>query len=216
MVSEMAETNFKLKYWGNQAEDYILPSTYLGREYLVFGKLLISLSKWRAKGLLDFDVYIRPTGVGTLTNVINEQYYSGLQDKYDLTLYVKAKTEYYPLIWIDITGSSWTEEQSKERYGESVYAILSTKVEVAKQNEVMGRVWFIHYSDAEDKLKCISALQILNLEKQGKIKKDKFERDAVSYYYLIPLQYWKNLTDLRVSLKGFYQSFKEYLARGGK
>ncbi|AZG03068.1 hypothetical protein [Sulfolobus spindle-shaped virus] len=206
-------TNFKLKYWGNQQEDYILPNFYLGREYLVFGKLLISLAKWRAKGLLNFDVYIRPTGVGTLTNVINEQYYKGLEDKYDLTLYVKVKDSYYPLIWLDITGSSWTEEQSKERYGESVYAILSVKVETSKKYDVLGRVFFIHYNDTEDKLKCISALQILNLERQNKIKKDKFERDAVSYYYLIPLQYWKNLTDLRIASRGFYQSFKEYLAR---
>ncbi|ACP38586.1 hypothetical protein [Sulfolobus spindle-shaped virus] len=206
-------TNFKLKYWGNQQEDYILPTTWLGREYLVLGKLLIKLAQWRAKGFIDFDVYLRVSGVGTLTNTINYEYYKGLEDKYDLTLYVRAKDSYYPLAWIDITGSSWTEEQSKERYGESIYAILSTKVEVAKKYDVMGRVWFIHYNDTEDKLKCISALQILNLEKQGKIKKDKFERDAVSYYYLIPVSMWKNLTELRVSLKGFYQSFKEYLAR---
>ncbi|AZG03217.1 hypothetical protein [Sulfolobus spindle-shaped virus] len=206
-------TNFKLKYWGNQQEDYILPTTWLGREYLVLGKLLIKLAQWRAKGFIDFDVYLRVSGVGTLTNTINYEYYKGLEDKYDLTLYVKAKDSYYPLLWLDITGSSWTEEQSKERYGESIYAILSTKVEVAKKYDVMGRVWFIHYNDTEDKLKCISALQILNLERQNKIKKDKFERDAVSYYYLIPLQYWKNLTELRIALRGFYQSFKEYLAR---
>ncbi|SAI84257.1 nuclease [Saccharolobus solfataricus] len=145
--------------------------------------------------------------------MINEHYYEGLQDKYDLTLYVKAKDSYYPLVWIDITGSSWTEEQSKERYGESVYAILSAKVEVAIKHDVMGRVWFIHYNDTEDKLKCISALQILNLERQGKIKKDKFERDAKSEYYLIPVSMWKNLVELRVAIKGFYQSFKEYLTR---
>jgi hypothetical protein len=212
----VTETNFKLKYWGNQEQDYILPSTYLGREYLVLGKLLISLSRWRAKGLLNFDVYLKVSGIGTLTNTINYEYYKGLEDKYDLTLYVKPKEQYYPLIWLDITGSSWTEEQSKERYGESVYAILSTKVEVAKKYDVMGRVWFLHYSDAEDKLKCISALQILNLERQNKIKKDKFERDAKSEYYLIPLEYWKNLTELRISLRGFYQSFLEFLARNNK
>ncbi|ACZ35730.1 unknown [Sulfolobus spindle-shaped virus 6] len=205
--------SFKLKYWGNQTEDYILPNFYLGREYLVLGKLLIKLAQWRKKGLLDFDIYLRPTGVGTLTNVINFEHYEGLQDKYDLTLYVKAKDSYYSLAWIDITGSSWTEEQSKERYGESIYAILSTKIEIAKKYDVLGRVFFIHYNDTEDKLKCISALQILNLERQNKIKKDKFERDAVSYYYLIPTSYWKNLTELRVSLRGFYQSFKEYLTR---
>jgi len=212
----MTASSFKLKYWGNQQQDYILPTVGLGREYLVLGKLLISLSKWRAKGLLDFDVYLRPTGVGTLTNTINYEYYKGLEDKYDLTLYVKSKEQYYPLLWIDVTGSSWKEEQSKERYGESVYAILSTKVEVAKKYDVMGRVWFLHYSDAEDKLKCISALRILNLERQGKIKKDKFERDAKSEYYLIPTSYWKNLTELRIALRGFYQSFKEYLARSNK
>jgi hypothetical protein len=139
-----------------------------------------------------------------------------LEDKYDLTLYVKAKEQYYPLIWLDITGSSWTEEQSKGRYGESVYAILSVKVETAKKYDVLGRVFFIHYNDSEDKLKCISALQILNLERQNKIKKDKFERDAKSEYYLIPIALWKNLTELRVSLRGFYQSFKEYLARSKK
>jgi hypothetical protein len=209
-------TDFKLKYWGNQQQDYILPTVGLGREYLVLGKLLISLSKWRAKGLIGFDIYLRPTGVGTLTNVINEQYYKGLEDKYDLTLYIMVKDSYYPLLWIDITGSSWTEEQSKERYGESVYAILSVKVETAKKYDVLGRVFFLHYSDAEDKLKCISALQILNLERQNKIKKDKFERDAVSYYYLIPLEYWKNLTELRISLRGFYQSLLEFVARNNK
>ncbi|ABV26202.1 nuclease [Sulfolobus spindle-shaped virus 4] len=203
--------DFKLKYWGDQSEDYILPTTWLGREYLVLGKLIIKLAKWRK--YLDFDVYIRRSGVGTLTNTINYEYYKGLEDKYDLTLYVKAKQQYYPLIWLDITGSSWTEEQSKERYGESVYAILSIKLEVAKKYDVMGRVWFIHYNDTEDKLKCINALQILNLERENKIKKDKFERDAKSEYYLIPVSMWKNLTELRVSLRGFYQSFKEYLAR---
>ncbi|AQQ16866.1 ORF14 [Sulfolobus spindle-shaped virus 3] len=203
--------SFKLKYWGNQQEDYILPNVWLGREYLVLGKLIIKLAKWRK--YLDFDVYIRRSGVGTLTNTINYEYYKGLEDKYDLTLYVKAKDSYYPLVWIDITGSSWTEEQSKERYGESVYAILSIKLEVAKKYDVMGRVWFIHYNDTEDKLKCISALQILNLERQNKIKKDKFERDAKSEYYLIPVSVWKNLVELRVAIKGFYQSFKEYLTR---
>ena len=208
--------SFKLKYWGNQQDDYILPTTWLGREYLVLGKLLIKLAQWHKKGLLNFDVYLRPTGVGTLTNVINEQYYKGLEDKYDFTLYVKSKEQYYPLLWIDVTGSSWTEGQSKERYGESIYAILSVKVETAKKYDVLGRVFFIHYNDAEDKLKCISALQILNLERQNKIKKDKFERDAVSYYYLIPTSYWKNLTELRIALRGFYQSFKEYLARSNK
>ncbi|WP_009991026.1 nuclease, partial [Saccharolobus solfataricus] len=152
-----------------QQEDYILPNFYLGREYLVLGKLLIKLAHWRKKGLLNFNVYIRPTGVGTLTNTINYEYYKGLEDKYDLTLYVKAKDSYYPLLWIDVTGTSWSEEQSKERYGESVYAILSTKVEVAKKYDVLGRVFFIHYNDSEDKLKCISALQILNLEREGKI-----------------------------------------------
>jgi hypothetical protein len=212
----LTETNFKLKYWGNQQEDYILPTTWLGREYLVLGKLLIKLAQWHKKGLLNFDVYLRPTGVGTLTNVINEQYYNGLGDKYDLTLYVKSKEQYYPLIWLDITGSSWTEEQSKERYGESVYAILSVKVETAKKYNVLGRVFFLHYSDAEDKLKCISTLQILNLERQGKIKKDKFERDAKSEYYLIPIALWKNLVELRITLRGFYKSFKEYLARSNK
>jgi len=212
----VTETDFKLKYWGNQEQDYILPTVGLGREYLVLGKLLISLSKWRAKGLIDFDVYLRPTGVGTLTNTINYEYYKGLEDKYDLTLYIRAKDSYYPLLWIDITGSSWTEEQSKERYGESIYAILSVKVETAKKYDVLGRVFFIHYNDTEDKLKCISALQILNLERQNKIKKDKFERDAKSEYYLIPTSYWKNLTELRIALRGFYQSFKEYLARSNK
>ncbi|AAR27906.1 nuclease [Sulfolobus virus Ragged Hills] len=212
----MTETDFKLKYWGNQEQDYILPTVGLGREYLVLGKLLISLSKWRAKGLIDFDVYLRPTGVGTLTNTINYEYYKGLEDKYDLTLYIRAKDSYYPLLWIDITGSSWTEEQSKERYGESIYAILSVKVETAKKYDVLGRVFFIHYNDTEDKLKCISALQILNLERQNKIKKDKFERGAKSEYYLIPTSYWKNLTELRIALRGFYQSFKEYLARSNK
>jgi len=209
-------TDFKLKYWGNQQDDYILPNPAIGREYLVLGKLLIKLAQWRAKGLIDFDVYLRSTGVGTLTNVINEQYYKGLEDKYDLTLYIRAKDSYYPLLWIDITGSSWTEEQSKERYGQSVYAILSVKVETAKKYDVLGRVFFLHYSDAEDKLKCISALQILNLERQNNIKKDKFERDAVSYYYLIPIPYWKNLTELRITLKGFYQSLLEFLARNNK
>ena len=206
----MTADSFKLKYWGNQQEDYILPTAGLGREYLVLGKLLIKLAQWHKKGLLNFDVYLRPTGVGTLTNTINYEYYKGLEDKYDLTLYVKSKEQYYPLLWIDITGSSWTEEQSKERYGESVYAILSVKVETAKKYNVLGRVFFIHYNDAEDKLKCISALRILNLERQGKIKKDKFERDAKSEYYLIPTSYWKNLTELRIALRGFYQSFKEY------
>ncbi|BBL45979.1 nuclease [Metallosphaera sedula] len=207
------ETNFKLKYWGNQQEDYIFPTTWLGREYLILGKLLIKLDQWRKKGLLNFDVYIKPTGVGTLTNIINEQYYKGLEDKYDLTLYAKTKEQYYPLIWLDVTGSSWTEEQSKERYGESVYAILNTKVEIAKKHDVMGRVFFMHYSDVEDKLKCISALQILNLERKNKIKKDKFERDAKSEYYLIPVSLWKNLVELRIALRGFYQSLGEYLAR---
>lgn len=205
--------SFKLKYWGNQTEDYILPNVYLGREYLVLGKLLIKLAKWRVKGLIDFDVYIRPTGIGTLTNTINNEYYSSLQDKYDLTLYVKAKQQYYPLIWLDITGSSWTEEESRERYGQSVYAVLSVKIEVAKKYDVLGRVFFIHYNDVDDKLKCLSALQILNLERQNKIRKDKFERDAKSEYYLIPVSMWKNLVELRVAIKGFYQSFKEYLWR---
>ncbi|MQL56447.1 nuclease [Acidianus ambivalens] len=208
--------SFKLKYWGNQQEDYILPNVWLGREYLVLGKLLIKLAQWRARGLIDFDVFVKITGVGTLTNIVNFEHYEGLQDKYDLTLYVKAKESFYPLIWLDITGSSWTEEESRSRYGEAVYAVLSTKIEIARKYNVLGRVFFIHYNDVEEKLKCISALQILNLERKNKIKKDKFERDAKSEYYLIPVEYWKNLVELRVAIKGFYQSFKEYLARVSK
>ena len=74
-------SDFKLKYWGHQPQDYILPSPHLGREYLVFGKLMIKLSEWARKGLLP-DIYIRPTGVGTLTNVINNEHYHDLSDKY--------------------------------------------------------------------------------------------------------------------------------------
>ena len=196
---------FKLKYWGRQSEDYILPSPHLGREYLVFGKLMIKLSEWAQKGLLDFDVYIRPTGVGTLTNSINDQRFTGLEDKFDFTLFIKRNGSYYPLAWLDVTGSSWTEEQSRERYGEPVYAILSVKVETAKRYNVEGRVWFLHYADSEDKLKVISASRILELEKLGKVRKDKFEAGAVSDYFLIPVKYWKGLSKLRTALRRYFE-----------
>lgn len=200
-------SDFKLKYWGHQPQDYILPSPHLGREYLVLGKLLIKFDEWHRKGLLPFEPYVRPTGVGTLTNVINSEKYSGLQDKFDFTLYVKKNGEYYPLLWIDVTGSSWTEEQSKERYGEPVYAILSVKVDIARKFDVASRVWFLHYADSEDKLKVISASRILELERLGKIRKDKFEAGAVSDYYLVPVRYWKGLDKLRTALRRYFELF---------
>lgn len=197
-------SDFKLKYWGRQTSDYILPSVHLGREYLVFGKLMIKLSEWARKGLLP-DVYLKPTGVGTLTNSINDQRFTGLEDKFDFTLYIKRNGSYYPLAWLDVTGSSWTQEQSKERYGEAIYAVLSTKVEVAKSNGVAGRVFFLHYSDAEDKLKVISAFRILELERSGKVRRDKFEAGAVSDYYLVPVRFWKGLVKLRTALRRYFE-----------
>nr|WP_061961086.1 nuclease [Sulfolobus acidocaldarius] len=206
------------RYWANSNFDgFEVPNEHLGREYLIYGLLHIKLKQWKEKGLIPDNIYLRRTGIGTLTSVINHDYYKDVLDKYDFTIYYHYKENgedrYWPGLFIDTTGSSWTEEQSEQRYGEPIYAVLSTKVWVAQEFDVLGRTIFIHYNDREDKLKLIVALSILNLYGQNKIRLNEYEYGAKSQYYIIPVKFWKNITELRVIIKGYYQSFVEYLAR---
>jgi hypothetical protein len=200
--------SFKLKYWGNSEDGLLKINPYTGRELEFLGKLMKKLSLH-----IKYDLYIMPSGIGTLDTSLLPNYYHDVSDKYDFMIFtlvnLNGKRVRWPLVYIDVTGSKYSDKESEERYGKPMDAILKTKVDVAFKYSVAGRVYFVLSIDKEDKFRVITALQVMNLYKKGIAKLDSFEEGGKTPYYLIPRDQWKPFKELIVGIKNWYSTISE-------
>lgn len=118
-------------------------------------------------GIYGLEVYA--TGVGTLSDDYVPRSFTGLEDKYDFTMYARGK----PVLYFDVTG-----------YGGREPCFLSVKLVYALRYGVADRVILIHVNDDSGAIRWCTAAHLASLVNKGLAKPRKLpgredERDYI-------------------------------------